>query len=100
MKPKAMCDRVLRSQHGGSGCTRASRQHSRSAEQAAAGEEITITVHGRPVAALVALNRPTRRPFNKAELISMLQTSQADAGLSGDLERLAGDTTDDLGPIE
>jgi prevent-host-death family protein len=68
--------------------------------RAASGEEITITVHGRPVAALVALNRPARRPFSKAELISMLQTSQADAGLGQDLERLAGDTTDDLGPIE
>lgn len=68
--------------------------------RAAAGEEITITVHGRPVAALVAINRPTRRPFSKAELISMLQTSQADAGLRGDLRQLAGDTTDDLGPIE
>jgi prevent-host-death family protein len=69
-------------------------------DRAAAGEEITITVHGRPVALLVALNRPTRRPFSKAELISMLQTSQSDAGLRVDLERLAGDTTDDLGPIE
>jgi prevent-host-death family protein len=68
--------------------------------RAAAGEEITITVHGRPVAALVAINRPTRRPFNKAEIISLLQTSQADSGLRGDLRRLAGDTTDDLGPIE
>jgi prevent-host-death family protein len=67
--------------------------------RAAAGEEITITVHGRPVAALVAINRPTRRPFNKAEIISLLQTSQADSGLR-DLRRLAGDTTDDLGPIE
>jgi prevent-host-death family protein len=68
--------------------------------RAAAGEEITITVRGRPVAALVPLNRPVGRPLSKAELISMLQTSRADAGLRADLVELAGDTTDDLGPIE
>jgi prevent-host-death family protein len=67
--------------------------------RAAAGEEITITVHGRPVAALVRIDRPFRRPFSKVELIAMLETNQADAGLRRDLAELAGDTTDDLGPI-
>ncbi|MFL6044999.1 MAG: type II toxin-antitoxin system Phd/YefM family antitoxin [Propionibacteriaceae bacterium] len=68
--------------------------------RAAGGEEITITVHGRPVASLAPINRPFRRPFSKAELISIFKTSQADAGLREDLGRLAGDTTDDLGPLE
>ena len=68
--------------------------------RAAAGEEISITVRGRPVAALVRLNRPFRRPFSKAEIIEVLKTSRADAGLRADLAELAHDTTDDLGPIE
>ena len=68
-------------------------------DRAAAGEEITITVRGRPVAALVRLDRPSRRPFTKAEIIEMLETSRADAGLRVQLAELTGDTTDDLGPI-
>jgi prevent-host-death family protein len=68
--------------------------------RAAAGEEINITVHGRPVAALVPLDRPFRRPFSKTEIIEMLETSRADPGLRADLAELAGDTTDELGRIE
>lgn len=63
------------------------------------GEQITITVRGRPVAALVPITRRTRRPFTRSEMIEILQRNQADAGLRADLGRLAGDTTDDLGPI-
>jgi antitoxin (DNA-binding transcriptional repressor) of toxin-antitoxin stability system len=69
-------------------------------KRASAGEEITITVHGKPVAALVPIDRPLRRPFSKAEIVAILRTSQADSGLRKDLAKLAGDTTDDLGPIE
>jgi prevent-host-death family protein len=68
--------------------------------RAAAGEEITITVAGRPVAQLVAIRSKTRRPFSHQEMVAMLQSSQADPGLRDDLAKLAGDTTDDLGPIE
>lgn len=68
--------------------------------RAAAGEEITITVQGRPVANLVPISTPKRRPFSRAEMIKILRTSQADFGLRADLAELAGDTTDDLGPIE
>jgi prevent-host-death family protein len=68
--------------------------------RAAAGEEITITVAGRPVAQLVAIKAPTRRPFSREEMAALLRTSQADPGLRADLAKLAGDTTDDLGPIE
>jgi prevent-host-death family protein len=68
--------------------------------RAAAGEEITITVGGRPVAQLVAIRSRSRRPFSREEMAAMLRTSQADPALRGDLAKLAGDTTDDLGPIE
>jgi prevent-host-death family protein len=64
-----------------------------------AGEDIVITVNGQPVARLVSL-RPTRRRWlPAAELAARLRGTQADPGLRDDLARLAGDTTDDLGPI-
>lgn len=65
----------------------------------AAGEPVTITSRGRPVAKLVPIDEPTKAPLSRDELIRILQRAQADAGLRADLERLAGDTTDDLGPI-
>lgn len=63
------------------------------------GETVTITSRGRPVAKLVPLDEPAKAPLTREELIRILQRSQADPGLRDDLERLAGDTTDDLGPI-
>lgn len=63
------------------------------------GERVTITVDGRPVAELVPLQRVERRPIPLAELAELLERHQADPGLREDLEVLAGDTTDDLGPI-
>lgn len=64
------------------------------------GEEITITVRGRPVAALVPVRVPSQHRFTRDEIVEVLRTSQADPGLRGDLAMLAGDTTEDLGPIE
>jgi prevent-host-death family protein len=63
------------------------------------GEEVTITVHGRPVARLTRIP-PKRRWIPRDELIERLKTAQADPGLRRDLEWLAGETTDDLGPIQ
>lgn len=63
------------------------------------GEELTITVSGRPVARLVAVREPRRHWLPKRELLSRLARAAADPGLRADLDRLAGDTTDDLGPI-
>ncbi|MBA2310007.1 MAG: type II toxin-antitoxin system Phd/YefM family antitoxin [Pseudonocardiales bacterium] len=63
------------------------------------GDDITITVSGRPVARLVPLQRSRRRWLPKAELVRRLCIAQADPGLRVDLARLAGDTTDDLGPV-
>jgi prevent-host-death family protein len=63
------------------------------------GEQVVITVSGRPVAELVPLQRQRRRWLGRAELVRRLESAQADAGLRDDLARLAGDTTDDLGPI-
>lgn len=64
-----------------------------------AGEEVVITVNGRPAARLVAAGETRRRWLPRAELARRLRSAQADAGLRDDLAALAGDTTDDLGPI-
>jgi prevent-host-death family protein len=64
-----------------------------------AGEQVTITSRGRAVAELVPLRPARRGPIARAELVRRLARTQADAGLREDLAALAGDTTDDLGPI-
>ena len=64
-----------------------------------AGEQVVITVRGRPVASLVAFERSRRRWLSRADLGRRLAAAQADAGLRHDLALLAGDTTDDLGPV-
>ncbi|BEL41812.1 type II toxin-antitoxin system Phd/YefM family antitoxin [Mycobacteroides abscessus] len=66
----------------------------------AAGEDITITVKGKPVARLSPYQPPRRRWIRREELLSRLERTQADTGLRHDLNELAGDTTDDLGPIQ
>lgn len=63
-----------------------------------AGEKVTITVNGRPVAQLTGV-QPSRRWLSRAELAGRLRRAQADPGLRDDLARLAGDTTDDLDPL-
>jgi hypothetical protein len=40
-----------------------------------------------------------RRWLPREELTRRLVTAQADAGLRADLTRLAGETTDELGPV-
>jgi prevent-host-death family protein len=63
------------------------------------GENVTITVNGRPVAVLTPVRPARRRWLSKAEFLSRLPRAQADPGLRTDLAALAGDTTDDLGPL-
>lgn len=64
-----------------------------------AGEQVTITSRGRPVAELIGVRSVRRRPIARAELVRRLGAAQADPGLRSDLAVLAGETTDDLGPI-
>lgn len=64
-----------------------------------AGEQVTITTRGRPVALLTPVPTMRRVPIVRAELTRRLGRAQADSGLREDLAVLAGDTTDDLGPI-
>ncbi|MEN2740757.1 type II toxin-antitoxin system prevent-host-death family antitoxin [Microbacterium sp. X-17] len=60
------------------------------------GEEITITVHGRPVARLVSVD-PWRRPIPGPEFAARLQTHQADPALRDELRDLVGETSDEDG---
>ena len=61
-------------------------------DRVAAGEAITITVDGRPVARLEPVARRPRW-IRSEELLAALV--QADAELTTELRGLAGDTTDD-----
>ena len=64
-----------------------------------AGEEVMVTVNGKPVAQLVPLQQTRRRWLSRSELVRRLRVAQADPGLRDDLASLAGDATDQLGPI-
>jgi prevent-host-death family protein len=63
------------------------------------GETITITRRGRPVADLVPHRGATSHWFTPDEVMEVVENSSADPGLRDDLERLVGETTDELGPI-
>ncbi len=64
-------------------------------ERVEAGEVVTITVGGRPVAVLQPVGRRARW-LSREEFIQRIVSHQADAGLGGQLRELAPDTTDDL----
>jgi prevent-host-death family protein len=63
--------------------------------QVSAGETVTITVHGEPVAEISPLGRPRRFFLTHQEFLDLLE-HRADPGLRDLLDDLAGDTTDDL----
>lgn len=64
-------------------------------DRVAAGEHITITVSGRPVAMLVP-PEPLPRWMPREVFAARILAHQADPGLAADLAGLAPDTTDDL----
>jgi antitoxin (DNA-binding transcriptional repressor) of toxin-antitoxin stability system len=63
------------------------------------GERVVITRRGKPVADLVPHREAQARWLPPGEVMEILNRFSADPGLRDDLERLAGDTTDDLGSI-
>jgi prevent-host-death family protein len=60
-----------------------------------AGESITITVDGRPVAILQAIGRRPRA-MARDEFLRRIGSRQADPGLLAELRAMVPDTTDDL----
>ncbi|WP_109506496.1 type II toxin-antitoxin system Phd/YefM family antitoxin [Nocardioides speluncae] len=65
----------------------------------AEGERVAVTVHGEVVAEIAPPTDRRAAFLRKDELMALIEKRQADSGLRDDLEALAGDTTDDLGPI-
>jgi prevent-host-death family protein len=64
-------------------------------DRVAAGEQITITVGGRPVARLVP-TEPRPRWMTRDAFVARVLGHQADPGLAADIASLAPDTTADL----
>lgn len=61
------------------------------------GTHLTITVNGAAVAELSPVRAFRQPSMSGRDLLERLV--RADPGLRDDLDELAGDTTDDLGPI-
>ena len=61
------------------------------------GEDMTITVDGRPVAALRPLDRRIRW-IRRSDFVARVMGHQADAALTEELERIVSSTTDDVDP--
>ena len=62
----------------------------------AAGDRVTITVNGAPVAELIPLPTSRRVGISREDLLALLTRHQADAGVRSDLDVLTSETTDDL----
>jgi prevent-host-death family protein len=60
-----------------------------------AGERVTLTVHGEPVADIVPHGQRSRW-LSGAQLREQLETRSADPALSAELDELAGQTLADL----
>jgi prevent-host-death family protein len=67
-------------------------------DRVAAGEEVTITVDGRPVAVLQPVGRRPRW-LGRDEFVRRVASHQADASLRRDLVELAPESTEDLPPL-
>lgn len=65
--------------------------------QVADGTRVTITVNGVPVADITAHSSGRRATLTRHEMLALVTTRQADAGLRADLRDLAGDDTESLG---
>ena len=58
-----------------------------------------MTVNGAPVADITAHRAGRRVSLSRTEVLDIVRHRQADAGLGRELRELAGDDTDDLGPL-
>ncbi len=67
--------------------------------QVAAGAEVTITVHGEPVAVIVAPTSRRRHGIPRHEVNAVAAQQTADLTLAADLQWISAGSTDDLGPL-
>jgi len=63
------------------------------------GDRVTITQHGMPVAEIGPAPSTRSHALRRAELLRILGSVQADAGLREDLASLGDSESDDAGPI-
>jgi prevent-host-death family protein len=68
--------------------------------QVAAGNVVTVTVNGAPVADITAHRGFRRASLTRGDLVDIVRRHQADSGLRIDLGDLAVGDTVDLGPIQ
>lgn len=68
-------------------------------ERVEAGEELAITVGGRPVARITGLTSQRPRWIAREAFFEAVEAVRADAGLASDLDELTPETTDDLDPL-
>lgn len=84
----------------GTAATRDLRNHTNQVlSQVAQGERVTITRDGVPVAEIVPVDSVRPMWLTRDAFARRIANVQADAELRSDLALLAGDTTDDLGPV-
>lgn len=68
-------------------------------KQVAEGADVTITVHGEPVAVITRPQHVRRMAIPKHELLDLLAHQSSDPTLAEDLLWITEGTTDDLGPL-
>lgn len=69
-------------------------------KRVAAGDRVTITVNGSPVAELGPVRSQRRPSMNRREQVAILTRFQTDPQLREQLATLVPETTDDLDPLE
>ena len=67
--------------------------------QVAAGTPVTVTVNGKPVAELRPHRSARQSSISRLDLTDIVLRHSADPGLRADLAQLAGDSTEELGPV-
>lgn len=65
----------------------------------AEGVDVTVTVHGKPVALITRPRSLRPRSMGRTEFLTQRERALPDPGLRVDLQWIAADTTDDLGDL-
>ncbi|MDN5798176.1 MAG: type II toxin-antitoxin system prevent-host-death family antitoxin [Intrasporangium sp.] len=68
-------------------------------KQVAEGAEVTVTVHGEPVALITRPRHRRRAGLPKAELLALLDRQEPDPTLSDDIAWISEGSTGELGPV-
>ncbi|MHA6526049.1 type II toxin-antitoxin system Phd/YefM family antitoxin [Tessaracoccus sp. G1721] len=76
------------------------RNHTRSVlDRVAAGDVVTVTVNGEPVAEIRSPARRRPAAMTRSGVIDLVHAQRVDATLEADLGWISAGSTEDLGPI-